>query len=92
MIDTLLGETGRIHVLVNNAGIFEEYPILDLTYEDWQKVWDRTIRTNLLGPANVSFCMIQHMKENGGGKIVNEQSQEITLANNTKEMNKYSKR
>jgi 3-oxoacyl-[acyl-carrier protein] reductase len=74
MIDTVLGETGRIHVLVNNAGIFEEYPILDLTYEDWQKIWDRTIRTNLMGPANASFCMIQHMKENGGGKIVNVSS------------------
>ena len=74
MIDTLLGETGRIHVLVNNAGIFEEYPILDLTYEDWQNIWDRTVRTNLMGPANVSFCLIQHMKENGGGKIVNVSS------------------
>lgn len=74
MTDTVLAETGRIHVLVNNAGIFEEYPILDLTYEEWQKIWDRTIRTNLMGPANASFCMIQHMKENGGGKIVNVSS------------------
>ena len=68
MMDTVLKETERIHVLVNNAGIFEEYPILDLTYEEWQKVWERTIRTNLLGPANVSFRMIQHMKAQGGGE------------------------
>ena len=74
MTDALLGEVGRIHVLVNNAGIFEEYPILDLTYEDWQNVWERTVRTNLMGPANVSFCLMQHMKENGGGKIVNVSS------------------
>jgi 3-oxoacyl-[acyl-carrier protein] reductase len=74
MMDTVLEETERIHVLVNNAGIFEEYPILDLTYEDWQEIWERTIRTNLMGPANVSFRMIQHMKAQGGGKIVNVSS------------------
>lgn len=74
MTDTVLRQTGRIHVLVNNAGIFEEYPILDLTYEEWQKIWDRTIRTNLMGPANLSFQVIQHMKQQGGGKIVNVSS------------------
>jgi len=74
MTDTVLRETGRVHVLVNNAGIFEEYPILDLTYEEWQKIWDRTIRTNLIGAANASFCIIKHMKEQGGGKIVNVSS------------------
>lgn len=69
MMDTVLEETKRIHVLVNNAGIFEEYPVLDLSYEEWQEIWERTIRTNLMGPANVSFRMIQHMKAQGGGKL-----------------------
>ena len=71
MVDTVLNAMERIHVLVNNAGIFEEYPIIELTYEQWQQKWERTIRTNLLGPANTSFCLIQHMKKQGGGKIVN---------------------
>ena len=74
MVDTVLNATERIHVVVNNAGIFEEYPIIELTYEQWQEKWERTIRTNLLGPANTSFCLIQHMKKQGGGKIVNVSS------------------
>jgi NAD(P)-dependent dehydrogenase (short-subunit alcohol dehydrogenase family) len=74
MVDTVLNAMERIHVLVNNAGIFEEYPIIELTYEQWQEKWERTIQTNLLGPANTSFCLIQHMKKQGGGKIVNVSS------------------
>ena len=71
MVDTVLNATERIHVLVNNAGIFEEYQLVELTYEQWQEKWERTIRTNLLGPANISFCLIRHMIKRGGGKIVN---------------------
>ena len=74
MVDTVLNVTERIHVLVNNAGIFEEYQLVELTYEQWQEKWERTIRTNLSGPANASFCLIQHMKQQGGGKIVNVSS------------------
>ena len=81
MVDTVLNAMERIHVLVNNAGIFEEYPIVELTYEQWQEKWERTIRTNLLGPANTSFCLIQHMKKQGGGKIVNVSSGERFEAN-----------
>ena len=71
MVDTALNAMDRIHVLVNNAGIFGEYQMVELTYGQWQKQWERTIRTNLLGPANISFCFIRHMIKEGGGKIVN---------------------
>jgi 3-oxoacyl-[acyl-carrier protein] reductase len=74
MVDTTLNAVERIHVLVNNAGIFGEYQMVELTYEQWQKQWERTIRTNLLGPANISFCLIRHMIDQGGGRIVNVSS------------------
>jgi len=74
MVDAVVREMGTIHVLVNNAGIYETYTMVELTYEEWQETWERTIRTNLMGPANTSFCVAQHMKEQGGGKIVNVSS------------------
>jgi len=74
MVDTIVREMGAIHVLVNSAGIYGTYTIVDLTYEEWQGKWERTIRINLMGPANTSFCVVQHMREHGGGKIVNVSS------------------
>ena len=74
MVDITLNAMERIHILVNNAGIFGEYQMVELTYEQWEKQWERTIRTNLLGPANISFCLIRHMIDQGGGRIVNVSS------------------
>jgi len=74
MTTTVIRKIGRIHILVNNAGIYEELQTADCTYEKWQDTWKRAISTNLTGPANLSFCIIQHMIEHGGGKIVNVSS------------------
>jgi 3-oxoacyl-[acyl-carrier protein] reductase len=74
LVDTAVREMGKIDILVNNAGIYELHPMLDCSYEKWQDVWIRTLGINLLGPANVSFLVVQHMKQHGGGKIVNVSS------------------
>jgi 3-oxoacyl-[acyl-carrier protein] reductase len=74
LVDEAVREMGRIDVLVNNAGIYELHPPQDVDYESWQDVWNRTLGTNLVGPANVSFLVIQRMMKQGGGKIVNVSS------------------
>jgi len=58
---------GKIDVLVNNGGASWGAPALEMPYDAWQKV----IQTNLTGTFLMSQAVGRHMKEQGGGKIVN---------------------
>jgi len=72
MVEAAASALGGIDVLVNNAGVYTPHPILDTSYPDWQEQWRRTIDTNLIGAANVTWCAVRHMKP--GARIVNVSS------------------
>ncbi len=74
LVENVAREMGGLDVLVNNAGIFEAHPVPDVDYAGWQGAWRRTLGTNLLGPANLSFLAARRMMEGGGGRIVNVSS------------------
>ena len=57
----------QISVLVNNAGIFEPKPFLEVQEEDI----DRFLSTNLKGTFFTSQAVIPPMMEQGGGVIIN---------------------
>ena len=63
-------ELGAIDILVNNAGIGMVRQITEVSEEDW----DHCIDTNLKGPFFGSKHAIRHMRQTGGGAIVNTAS------------------
>lgn len=74
LIQNVATRFGRLDLLVNNAGIFFDHPLVELDYDAWQKAWRETIATNLIAPANLSYCAAQQMIKQGGGKIINVSS------------------
>ena len=58
---------GPVDVLVNNAGITRDGTLHRMEPDSWQAVLD----TNLGSCYNMSHCVIDAMRENGYGRIVN---------------------
>jgi NAD(P)-dependent dehydrogenase (short-subunit alcohol dehydrogenase family) len=59
--------TGRLDVLVNNAGTCFHRPALEVPDEEWDAVFDINVR----GLWRTSRAAAAHMAERGGGTIVN---------------------
>jgi len=62
-----LAKRGRIHTLVNNAGISHIGKLEATTEGDF----DRVLEVNVKGFYNCMLAAVDHMKANGGGVILN---------------------
>src|SRR6185312_4925848 len=67
MVDRVVRDLGGLDILVNNAGTQTWKPLLDVTEEEW----DLVIDTNLKGCFLCTQAAARHMKDHGGGAIVN---------------------
>ncbi|MEI2415801.1 SDR family NAD(P)-dependent oxidoreductase [Orrella sp. JC864] len=63
-----LARYGRLDMLVNNAGFAGPTVPVD-EYEP--AMWDRILQVNLTGVFNVCRTVVAHMRQAGGGRIVN---------------------
>ena len=67
LIDGTLRRFGQLDVLVNNAGIAEHAPMVEMTLDAWQ----RTVDVNLTGPFLCSRAALRVMAAAGRGRIIN---------------------
>jgi acetoacetyl-CoA reductase len=65
--DEVLHAHGRVDYLVNNAGVTVDKTVRKMTVDDWHAV----LRINLSGAFYMTKAVLDHMLENGFGRIVN---------------------
>lgn len=70
VIDLIIDEYGPVDVLINNAGITRDAVFTKMTKQQW----DEVLRVNLDGMFNVTRHVVESMKDQQFGRIVNVSS------------------
>lgn len=67
LVDQIIGEYGRIDIVVNSSGASFMTPLDKV--EEWQ--WDTVMNVNVKGPFFLCQQIVPHMQKQGGGSIIN---------------------
>ena len=67
MVESVVNELGRIDILVNCAGIYQDVPFMEITTDQWMQ----TIDVDLNGVFHVTQAVAGVMLKQGSGKIIN---------------------
>lgn len=79
LIETAREAFGRIHILVNAAGVYRAEPLLKI--DEWD--WRRQIEVNISGAFFCTQLLGRVMSEEGGGRIINIASTAGRVGTNT---------
>lgn len=66
-VDRAVGETGRVDIVVNNAGILRDKVLWKLTDEDW----DAVLAVHLGGTFRMTRACVPHFRSQRYGRVVN---------------------
>jgi len=67
VVERVNGALGPVDVLVNNAGVFLDKPLLEMSAEEWRGVMD----VNVFGPFLLTRLVLGGMLDHGKGRIIN---------------------
>lgn len=66
-VEQTIEDLGRLDCLVNNAGVLSMAPAIEATPD----IWRRELEINVIGVATGCKVVARHLKDHGGGSIVN---------------------
>ena len=69
-VDYVIGKSGRIDVLINNAGMGIAGPLEEIPEAEIKRVFE----TNFFGPINLMKAVLPQMRKQGSGLIINTTS------------------
>jgi NAD(P)-dependent dehydrogenase (short-subunit alcohol dehydrogenase family) len=79
LVETVQEVFGTVDVLVNNAGPFSMEPFVELSVEDWDRIWDTNVKAAYL----CVKAFAPGMREAGWGRIVNISAGSAYLRNHS---------
>jgi len=67
MVDKTIDAFGKLHILVNNVGVFHRCSFLDMSLREWEQI----IKNDLTSVFLCTRIAIPHILKNGWGRIIN---------------------
>lgn len=71
VFDGIIKEFGRLDILINNAGIFQSKPALEITEEEWERMIHIDLKGVFLCAQRAAKEMAKNNPPAGGGRIIN---------------------